>query len=155
MQSKQYIVCKALISFCCCLSLCIHLLFSLLIQYEQLHSVPGRGGFLYHRFTELKIGSSEHKNAFDRGGLGADAVAPGAWCLKQGRSGGFCLKSSTTETECAMMNTLLKGNACMMKMWASAWFRFILCDVFFANEIASIYREWVSPKAALFSKTFQ
>lgn len=36
---------------------------------------------------------------------GGNAAAPRAGWLKQGISGGFCLKSSATETEWAMMNT--------------------------------------------------
>lgn len=86
----KYIVSNALISFRsisarhCVLQL--HLLFSLLIQFEQLYSALGRGGFLYHHFTELKIGSSEHENAFDRGGAAAAAAAAAATAAAGTRS---------------------------------------------------------------------
>ena len=66
----------------------------------------------YHCFIELKIVKFRvWKSLWQR----AAEASPShrAWYLKQSRSSGFHLKSSTTKTECAMMNKLLKGNACV------------------------------------------
>lgn len=71
LQSK-YIVSNALISFRCISAWHCVLAPSFILSSRSVWTAlhRGRGGFLYHRFTELKIGSSEHENAFDRGGVG-------------------------------------------------------------------------------------
>lgn len=111
---------------------CFHLLFSLLTPFEQLHSPPGRGGFLYDvlYYTDKKIGSWEDENAFNRGEgrRGSEASSRSTMFKTRPIGGGW--SEVRAQLKWNMLWWMHFSKAAHVWWRWSAWFRFILCDVF-------------------------